>query len=58
MYPYPFVQISCEQTNINVNTFMYLTTHSEFRTQEVIAIDLGKIGQWRRFISIPPSQEP
>lgn len=50
--------MSCGQTDIDVNTFMYLTPHSEFRTQEVIAIDIGKISQWGTFISIPPSQEP
>lgn len=50
--------MSCGQTNIDVNTFMYGTPHSECRIREVIAIDLGKIRQWGTFISIPPSQGP
>ena len=55
--PIPFLlQTSCGQTNIDVNTLMYLTPQSEFRTEEDTAV--GKIRWWETFISIPPSQGP
>ena len=48
--------MSCRQSNIDVNTFMYQTPHSEGRIRKVIAIDLGKVRLWGTFFSIPPSQ--